>query len=700
MCTQIIRLFLMLLLMASCAWAVEESPPTPDAKAVAPGRGYPSNEDLRHVRALTDPHISPDGTRVLVHIADSAADGGRTHLWLVGVAKNEARQITFSPEADKGGEHHGRWLGDDAILFLAKRSDRTQLFRLPMSGGEAQALNLKIDPPVDASKAGDAVPPQKDEGQSAKIEPVALEVDDYSVAPDGGRIAALARDPETPGEKKQKDAKADAVWIDHDIHGRRLYLVDPATASVTPASVPPDVKLVVWSHSGKQLIAVSEGQNHEGDLGPSASVWMVDVQEPAKPRQVQELPRTFGSAQWSNDDQRVYFLAQAARDAPPGYADLYVQDLGERRVRNLSEHSNLNGAIEGSPLVIVDEIWLSVQTGTRNSYARLGKDGFEGLSSDLPVLSDLECDRRGSSCVWIAESASSPRALFLGARPGEKATRLNTPGLLPRTWPEVEVQTVHWRNEHFELEGLLYIPAHAEGAKLPLIVDVHGGPTGAWTQRFDPLIPFLLGQGFAVFRPNPRGSTGYGVSFVAANKNDLGGGDYHDIMSGTDAVLARYPIDGSKLVLMGYSYGGEMAGFVEGKTNRFKAVISGAPVIDQQSEYGTEDDSWYDRWFYGKPWEHSEAAWRQSPLSGVAHAKSRFLLIQGETDVTDPLGQSAEMYRALRQAGVHVELVQYPRDGHPQLSQALHGSPTREPWHGYDVRQRIMTFIKEALAAP
>src|SRR6201999_1660172 len=98
------------------------------------------------------------------------------------------------------------------------------------------------------------------------------------------------------------------------------------------------------------------------------------------------------------------------------------------------------------------------------------------------------------------------------------------------------------------------------------------------------------------------------------------------IMAGVDEVIRTVPIDADKMALIGYSYGGEMAGFVEGKTNRFKAIISGAPVIDQKSEYGTEDDSWYDRWFYGKPWEHSEAAWRQSPLSGVAHARSRFLL--------------------------------------------------------------------------
>src|SRR6201999_3408685 len=109
------------------------------------------------------------------------------------------------------------------------------------------------------------------------------------------------------------------------------------------------------------------------------------------------------------------------------------------------------------------------------------------------------------------------------------------------------------------------------------------------------------------------------------------------------------------------------------KTERFKAIVSGAPVIDQHSEYGTEEGSWYDRWFYGKPWENPEAAWRQSPLSHVANAKTPFLLIQGEEDVTDPLGQSQEMYRALRQVGVRVEMVQSPREGHPPLAAGMHG---------------------------
>ena len=240
------------------------------------------------------------------------------------------------------------------------------------------------------------------------------------------------------------------------------------------------------------------------------------------------------------------------------------------------------------------------------------------------------------------------------------------------------------------------MPPEASSGKVPLIVDVHGGPTGAFEDRFDPFIVWLVGQGWAVLRPNPRGSTGYGPSFAAANKNDLGGADYRDIMAGVDTVIGKYPVDPSKLGLMGYSYGGEMAAFVEGKTDRFKAIVCGAPVIDQHSEYGTESDSYYDRWFYGRPWEHASDAWRQSPLAEVAQAKTPFLLLQGEADKTDPLGQSQEMYRALRQVGVKVEMVQYPREDHGPLASGMFGSPSQEPWHGYDARQRIQKFYKTA----
>jgi len=658
---------------------------------------FPANEDLRRVRALAEPRLSPDGKQVLIQIADSTADGGRTHLWLVDVARNDSRQLTWSPAADKRGEFRGRWFGNGAgILFLAKRTERTQLFRLPMNGGEAHAYEPSIAPPVDASAAGDAIPPKTQGDAATSHDPLPLEIDDFAPAPDGRAIAIVARDPETAGEKKQKDAKADAVAVDRDLHRKRVYLMHPDSAKLTSIGLEGDVKGVLWAEQSDRLIVLIEGPNGASDLGPDTAAWLVQFSDPGHPSRISELPPTIEDGCWSADGSRFFYRAQAARDAPPGYSDLFTLNMSTRTTSNLT--ADFAGSIDGSrPIAVGEDVIEGVELGVRRAFVRV----HDGKVTQIPLdnqATQLDSSASHSGWVWLAQSGAQPPALLYAKQLGRAGRVLSTPALLPRAWPSAVAQTVRWNNEGLNLEGLLYLPPQSVSSKVPLIVDVHGGPTGVWSDNFWPLTQFLLGHGWAVFRPNPRGSTGYGAAFAAANKNDLGGGDFRDIMTGVDSVLAHFPIDADKLILMGYSYGGEMAGFVEGKTARFKGIISGAPVIDQQSEYGTEGESWYDRWFYGKPWENAEAAWRQSPLANVAQAKSPFLLIQGEADSTDPLGQSQEMYRALRQAGVRVEMVQYPREDHGPLARGYIGFPSQEPWHGFDVRQRLVNFIDGALA--
>ena len=664
------------------------------ASRLIAAEAFPGNEDLRHVRRLDDPRVSPSGARVLVHIADATADGGRSHVWLIDLASNQARQLTYSPPSDQEGEHEARWLNDETIVFLAKRGERTELFQLSLTGGEAQAFAPAVLPPVDAAKEPDAIPPRKADAAEAPVGPLPLGVDNFEVAPDARYIAILARDPETPGEKKQREEKADAIRVDRDLHGKRLYLFDPKSGKLTVVAVPPDVSRVVWNSRGDALVALAEGMNSASDLGPASVAWLVKVDAPAQPTRLEQAPRTVAGATFSEDGARLYFLAQAAKDAPPGITDLYVLTLADGTVKSAAKE--FAGTLTGVPIFVGREIWLSTQVGTHRTYMRLQADTLRPIAFDLPNISGLDCDAKHRNCVWVGQSSSQPTSLYFSSSPGHGAKRLNTPDLLPSAWPALEAKVVQWSNDGFNLEGLLFLPPNAVG-KVPLIVDVHGGPTGAWLQGFEPIVPFLVGHGWAVFHPNPRGSTGYGVAFAAANKNDLGGGDYRDIMTGVDAVIASQPVDPDKLVLMGYSYGGEMAGFVAGKTNRFKAIISGAPVINQLSEYGTEDNSWYDRWWYGKPWVNFEAAWRQSPLAYAANVKTPFLLLQGDSDVTDPLGQSQEMYRALRQEGVHVEMMVYPREGHRSLSRGMQGFPTQEPWHGFDARQRIVKFIGNGL---
>jgi dipeptidyl aminopeptidase/acylaminoacyl peptidase len=656
---------------------------------------YPSNEDLRHVRSMSAPQLSPGGAQVLVQIADATADGGHSHLWLVDIAANTTRQLTYSPETDKRGERLGRWLGDGSVLFFARRGERTQLFRLPMAGGEARPYDLKVTPVVDASAAADAVPPAKPDEKAAAAEAAPIEPEAYEPAPNARTIAIIASDPETAGEKKQKDSKADAVRVDHDLHGKRLYLLDAESDKLTPVGVSADVSAIVWSKQSDQFIVLVDPPNNADDLGPATTAWLVHVSDLTHPVQLNEIPPTISSITWSEDGKRLYLLANSARDAPPGYQDLYEMTLSDRSIRNLS--MDLAGSIAGErPISLGTDVIESVEQGFRRDYLRWHNGKPSVISFGTPVVSGLDSDATHQMWVWLGQSSTAPTALYYTRRLGESAHVLNTPSLLPAAWPSADTHSVQWSSDGRTIEGMLYLPAAVADTKIPLIVDVHGGPTGAFQDIFDPLTTYLLGQGWAVLRANPRGSTGYGAAFAAANKDDLGGGDYRDIMAGVDAVLERYPLDPKRLALMGYSYGGEMAGFVEGKTERFKAIVSGAPVIDQQSEYGTEDGSWYDRWFYGKPWEHAEAAWRQSPLAGVAHAKTPFMLLQGESDSVDPLGQSQEMYRALRQEGVQVELIQYPRENHGPLALGMHGFPSPEAWHGFDARQRLVQFIQAA----
>jgi dipeptidyl aminopeptidase/acylaminoacyl peptidase len=662
---------------------------------------FPDNEQLRHYRSISAARLSPDGKSILFSITDSTADDGKSHLWLTQIEGGEPRQLTFSPENDRQGERNGEWMPDGkSILFTAHRGEHTSLYRLPMDGGEAKAFELKALPAADNSRRADAIPSIKpeDAGKSteSKPEPLPIDVNSYRISPDGKTIAITAHDPQTAGEKKERDAKADANWVNHDPHGTRLYLLDAATAKLTTTGVAPDVRGVSWSPDSTALMILADAPGDEGDLKPSITTWQLSLPDPNHPVQLTDLPPTIHTVVWSADRQRLLFLGQAKQDAPPGFSDLYEYTIATRATRDLTE--DFAGSVgRGETLALRSGEVLQLGTnGFDTELLRFAPGALMPTKIKLPIPTVNLASTNQDETGWVfigAGGGHGPAMYYASSLTGE--TRLvNTPKLVPEGVKIASApKRLKWTNEKLPIEGLLYLPPEAEHAKVPLIVEVHGGPLGAYTDNFSPFIEFMLGHGWALLETNPRGSTGYGVKFAAANHNDLGGADYRDIMAGVDYILKTEPIDAGRMGLMGYSYGGEMAAFVEGKTTRFKAIISGAPVIDQQSEYGTEGGSSYDRWYYGKPWEHPEDAWRQSPLSGAAHAKTPFMLLQGEADTTDPLGQAQEMYRALRQENVPVELVTYPRENHGPLSMGIYGSPTTEPWHGFDARQRIVSFF-------
>jgi dipeptidyl aminopeptidase/acylaminoacyl peptidase len=647
----------------------------------------PLNESVRNVRDLRDVALSPDAKQVAAVFTDSTADGGRTHVWLLGTDGKSARQVTFSTGEDEPGERRPVWASDGASLYLlARRGKADRLYRLSLSGGEAEALRI-ARPATGAVKSG----------WSLNVEDVVdVQVRGFEVSPDSRWIAVIAGDGETAARTAQVKKKDDAVQLGKDDQRKsRLYLVEAATGQAHEVDLPDDVESARFGPGSDELVAVTAPA--EQDLGPAARVWRAPVAGGA-PVEITGLPRTLHSPAFTAGG--LVYMAQCEQDAPPGCNTLFAYDFASRASRALT--GGMDGSPTGGFVVEPDgrSVVVEVISGLRVRPARIDVASGKAAWVDFPepVARSASSNPSGSGWAVIGCGPTQPCAAYFTPSLGQAPVKLAGPALVPADWPETPSRTVTWNNAGLDLEGLLYLPKADAGARTPLVVLVHGGPSGAWTDSYSNLAHLLVAQGWAVFLPNPRGSLGHGAAFEAANKNDLGGEDYRDIMTGVDTVLARYPVDPERMALIGYSYGGEMAGFVEGRTNRFKALVSGAPVIDQFSEYGTEDASFYDRWYYGKPWEHFADAWRQSPLARVGQAKTPMLLVQGVDDPTDPLGQSLEMRRAMLQVGAPVTMISYPRETHATLGAGFAAGVTREPWHGQDLRRRMIQFIADAFA--
>ena len=240
-------------------------------------------------------------------------------------------------------------------------------------------------------------------------------------------------------------------------------------------------------------------------------------------------------------------------------------------------------------------------------------------------------------------------------------------------------ERVEWKSaDRTAIEGLLVYPLdYREGTRYPLVVQLHGGPTesdkyGFGSGLLSNYVPVLAARGYAILRPNYRGSAGYGNAFY----RDIIGGRYFknmtdDVMTGVDALVKQGLADPDRLALSGWSAGGHLANKLITMTDRFKAASSGAGVANWLSMYG-QTDTRANRtiWFGGTPWQKNApiaAYWNNSPIKDVANARTPTLFFVGENDPRVPMPQSIEMYRALKSLDVPTHLYAAPRESHQWL---------------------------------
>jgi dipeptidyl aminopeptidase/acylaminoacyl peptidase len=350
----------------------------------------------------------------------------------------------------------------------------------------------------------------------------------------------------------------------------------------------------------------------------------------------------------------------------------------------------LNGgeALDLTPTMPASATWLT--------WSSTGKVLFTALADGGSAVETVDAEGK-VSMLWqgpeLISSGSWAVSLSL-ARDGKRTAVVRSSALhTPEVWTGAvgawrqitranqeikplwgEERSVHWKSDGLQLQGWVLSPRqYKPGGGASLIVEAHGGPASACSAGWPgaPMAAFAA-AGYFVFCPNPRGSYGEGEAFARANVKDFGGGDFRDLMSGVDEVLREFPVDGKRVGLWGWSYGGYMAMWAETQTHRFAAVVAGAGIADWLSYYGENHiDQWMIPYFGASVYDDPATYARSGPIQFVKNVKTPTLILVGDRDAECPAPQSYEWWHALKTLHVPVEFMIYPGEGH-MIQQSPH----------------------------
>lgn len=507
----------------------------------------------------------------------------------------------------------------------------------------------------------------------------------YAWSPDGTRIAFTSPEPPSEARLQAIREKDDAYWVDEEVAQHRLYVVSLAPGTdgkrearpLTPAEFHVGPQLD-WAPDGKSIVFARTPTSRPDD-GWSSDVVTVEV-ETGTLREVAATPAIEAEARYSPDGK---WIALVVSGEPPRYTQRSRLQLfpapgmaGDGAPRTLPETPDsrptlIGWSADGRELyfwehrgTLVRIYAMAVETGT----VRTVNEGGEYLSGV-----SLDPSRKWFGCVAEA-STQAPEAAISPAAPFRlrRVTRANAH--LPAL-PLGKTEIVRWKSDgEWEIEGLLTYPVgYTPGARVPLLLQIHGGPAGAFGKQYlarPTLYPTaaFAARGFAVLQPNPRGSVGYGAKFQDQNYRDWGGADYRDLMAGVDHLVKQGLADPDRLGIMGWSYGGYLTGWTITQTDRFKAASLGAGVSNLVSQTGTTDIPTQRLGYFGAwPWDDPRLAGiylERSPLLHAAKVKTPTLIQHGELDRRVPITQGYEFYNALKKRGVPVRMLVLPRQAH------------------------------------
>jgi dipeptidyl aminopeptidase/acylaminoacyl peptidase len=645
------------------------------ALAAALGARF-SLEHAGQIVRLNDPQISPDGKSIALVVSRANYDENRYDgdLVLIDAASHTRRVITNGRRALS----MPRWSPDgNAIAFLASVDGKAQVFVLPMSGGDAWQ--------VTRATTG---------------------VQQYAWRPGGGDIAYVATEeaPKVTGEERHN--KSFEIQNNHFLmteasRPAHLWLVSArggAARRLTsggwtlPMSLPPSPPSspIAWSPDGKKIAIVKVATPYTGDSDQS-TIQVLDADSGAM------MPLT-GRAknetqpQFSPDGKRIAHWFPRDGDSK-NVTEIYLGPVGGGETSSITRalDRNVQRAIwmpDGKSLLVsandgtttglwiqpVDSAARRIDTGKAVATASFWLDASVGPHGEI---------------AFTGSEAGHPAELYFLTSPDAKAQRVTSFNDAIAGLELGRVETVHWKNDGFDCDGVVtYPPDFAAGKKYPLVLYIHGGPRSASKDNFSARVQLLAAQGWVVFEPNYRGSDNLGNKFQAAIWNDAGAGPGRDVMAGVALLEQRGFVDSARMAVSGWSYGGYMTSWLLGNyPDRWKTAVAGAAVTDLSDQYNLGDANVRrGSSIGGSPWtdaRRAQAYAEQSPITYATRIKAPTLILSNTGDYRVTITQSYRLYHALRDRGIETKFIAYPLSGH---------SPA-DPVHSRDVDRRWVEWI-------